>query len=106
MVIVQYPDSITVMIASPGTLGTDGNYSDPSIATYTYACRAETNVSGRKVIGIDGTMKDYAIICYMPRISLKVPTDSSYSLTKADGSIFSGAVKNASNGQLNTRIWL
>ena len=104
--IVQYPDSITVSIASAGTQGSNGNYSDPSITTYTYACRAETNVSGRKVIGIDGTMKDFAYICFMPRISIEVPTDSSYSLTKADGSIFSGAVKNASNGQLNTRIWL
>ena len=106
MVIVQYPDSITVSIASAGTKGADGNYSNPSITTYTYSCRAETNTTGKKMIGIDGTMKDYAIICYMPRISLKVPTDSSYSLTKSDGSIFSGAVKNASNGQLNTRLWL
>jgi hypothetical protein len=103
---VQYPDTIVITVNVPATQGSDGNWITGSSTTYTFSCRAETNSSGRKITGDDGVLVDYNYICYLQQMSTVIPRESSYTLTKLNGGIFSGTIKNQSNGQLNSRLWL
>lgn len=102
----QYPDTIVITVAGTGTQDANGVWTAASATTYTLKCRLETNSAGRKILGDDGVLRDYYFIAYLPKMTTKIPTESVYSLVKADGSVYSGNVKNGSNGQLNSRLWL
>lgn len=134
--IIQYPDTIVISINEPGSTDSDGNWVAGNKVEYTFNCRAETNTSGRRIIGVDGVFIDYTIICYAPIYgfadvlmttdsgdvlttedgepivigelisSLQYAMESSYVLTNRLGMTLSGTVKHSSIGQLNTRIWL
>lgn len=98
----QYPDSIVITIFVAPTKGTGGIYSEGASASFASDCRAEINSMGRKTPGLDGVLLDYAYNCYMPKTSTVIPFGSKFVL---NGTI-EGTVKGASNGQLNSRLWL
>lgn len=103
----QYPDSITITVATAASqdsatrIWTKGSSTD-----HIYDCRAEANSSGRKIAGPDGALMDYAFMVFMAKCPLVIPPDSAYILTSDRFGTIKGRIKNALNGQLNTRIWL
>jgi len=72
---------------------------------YTFRCRAEKNTKGNFIRGVDGAQIDYAFVIFMPRTATNLPIGSEYVLTKGSEE-FRGQIKDANNGQLNSRIWL
>ena len=104
--ITQYPDTIVITVPTQATQDSNGNWIPGADTIYTFSCRVETNSSGRQVMGDDGVLYDYNFICYLPQMSTVIPRETNYVLTKLNGGIFSGKIKNQSNGQLNSRLWL
>lgn len=104
--VTQYPDTIVITINSAATQDADGDWVTGTSTTHTFSCRAEMNTKGLKIAMADGTLHEYGFVCYMPPSGIVLSTDDAYVLTKADGSVYSGSIKNPSNGQLNTRLWL
>lgn len=104
----QYPDNIVITVhPDPVQDESTGEYSavTGSDAVYTLSCRAEMNSYGNKVRGMDGAEYVYSHVVYLPQMDTVIPPDAEYVLTKG-AMTFSGRVINASNGQLNSRIWL
>ena len=102
----QYPDSIAITVYASASQNASGIWTEGATAGYTFDCRAEVNGTGRQIAGDDGTLMDYAFQVYMPATTVVVPRDSDYVLNSLLNGIISGKVKRASNGQLNSRIWL
>lgn len=103
---IQYPDSITVTVSASASQNASGLWTAGATAGYTFDCRAEVNGLGRRIAGDDGTLMDYAFEVYMPAVTTIIPSDSDYILISLLNGIITGKVKRASNGQLNSRIWL
>lgn len=99
---VQYPDTLVVTVNSTPSQGAGGIYTAGGTTTHTLKGRAEANGSGRRLDGPDGSVVNYAYLFFLPRITTVIPAGASYTL---NGTIV-GTVKRASNGQLNSRIWL
>lgn len=102
----QYPDSITVTVAASGAQNASGVWAPGTTANYTFSCRAEVNGAGRKVVGADGTMTDYAFDLFMPVTTVEIPEGSAFTLTALSNGTITGKIKRAANGQLNSRLWL
>jgi hypothetical protein len=103
---IQYPDSIAITVSASATQNASGFWTAGASAEYTFSCRAEMNGVGRKIAGDDGALMDYAFEVYMPQTTTIIPRDSDYVLTSLLNGIITGKVKRASNGQLNSRLWL
>jgi hypothetical protein len=103
---IQYPDSIAITISASASQNASGMWTEGATAGYTFDCRAEVNGTGRRIAGDDGVLMEYAFEVYMPATTTIIPRDSDYVLTSLLNGIISGKVKRASNGQLNSRIWL
>ncbi len=101
----QYPDSIVVTVTAAPT-EVNGVYTAGASTNYTLPCRAEVNGTGKKVLGDDGTLIDYSFDVYLPAMTTVIPRGSTYVLTALNNGTISGDVKRASNGQLNSRLWL
>lgn len=104
---VQYPDSIVITV-NPDPSEVNGVYTAATgaSATYTYSCRAEVNGSGKKIINDDGSQIEYLFDVYMPVVADVIPRGAGYVLTSLNNGVTKGKIKRASNGQLNSRIWL
>lgn len=104
---VQYPDSIVITV-KPDPTEVNGVYTAATGAstTYTFSCRAEVNGSGRKIISDDGSQTDYLFDVYMPITTVVIPRGADYVLTSLNNGVTKGVIKRASNGQLNSRLWL
>lgn len=104
---VQYPDSIVIMV-NPDPIEVNGVYTAATgtPTAYTFSCRAEVNGSGKKIISEDGTQIDYLFDVYMPAMVAVIPRGADYVLTCLNNGVMKGTVKRASNGQLNSRLWL
>lgn len=103
----QYPDSIVITVTTPATQDPDtGIWTAGTSTAYTLECRAEVNGTGRQIAGDDGVLMDYAFQVFLPLMTTVIPAGSDYVLTALSNGIISGKVKRASNGQLNSRIWL
>ena len=102
----QYPDSIAITVYASASQNASGIWTEGATAGYTFDCRAEVNGTGRQIAGDDGTLMDYAFQVYMPATTVIIPRDSDYILNSLLNGIIGGKVKRASNGQLNSRIWL
>ena len=103
---VQYPDSIAITISASASQNASGIWTAGATVGYTFNCRAEMNGTGRQVAGDDGKLIDYAFEVYMPRTTTIIPRDSDFVLSTLVNGVITGKVKRASNGQLNSRIWL
>lgn len=104
--IEQYPDTITVAVESEPTQDpTTGIFTEGSSVTYPLRCRAEKNTIGGFLTGKDGSRIDYGYIAYLPKTDTIIPVGSEYVLTVGLLTV-SGTIKDASNGQLNSRLWL
>jgi hypothetical protein len=100
---VQYPDSIVITVSgTPTQNATTGEWTKGADTVYTLFCRSEVNGTTKKIMGSDGAMIDYMLICYLPLMSAVIPFGSEVVL---NGQI-KGTVKYSCNGQLNSRIWL
>jgi len=103
----QYPDSIVVTVVTAATKDEEsGLYTEGSTTPYTFSCRAEVNGTGRQIPGKDGSLIVYAYTVYMPGTETILPPDSGYTLTSDRFGTVTGKLLRASNGQLNSRIWL
>jgi hypothetical protein len=102
----QYPDSITLSIAASSWQNASGVWTEGASAGYTFDCRAEVNTAGRQITTDDGILVDYAFQVYMPATTTIIARDSDFVLTSLLNGIIKGKVKGASNGQLNSRLWL
>ena len=103
---IQYPDSIVITTAATGWQNASGVWLSGATGTYTLDCRAEVNGAGRKVAGADGALIDYSFQVFMPVMTVVIPPGSDYVLTALTNGTIRGKVKRASNGQLNSRLWL
>jgi len=106
--IEQYPHTIVITVR-PDVIQdpVSGSFSrvTGSDVVYTLECRAETNSRNGKIVGRDGASVDYSFTVYMPQMDTVIPWESDCVLTIGTQSI-NGKVKGASNGQMNSRIWL
>jgi len=102
----QYPDSIVITTAASGSQNASGIWTAGAITNYTFSCRAEVNGTGKKIVGADGMMMDYSFQVFMPLTTVVIPDGSDFVLTALSNGSVSGKVKRASNGQLNSRLWL
>ena len=102
----QYPDSIVITVAASASQNASGIWTAGASAGYTFDCRAESNSAGRQITADDGTLTDYAFTVYMPATTTIIPSDSDFVLTSLLNGVIRGKVKRASNGQLNSRLWL
>jgi hypothetical protein len=102
----QYPDSITVTTSASGSQNASGVWTAGATTDYTFSCRAEVNGTGRKIVGADGMTIDYSFAVFMPVTTVVIPDGSDFVLTALSNGTISGKVKRASNGQLNSRLWL
>lgn len=103
---IRYPDSIAITVTEEPTQNASGYFSAGASAVYTFDCRAEINGAGRKIPGADGALIDFSFEVYMPPTTTIIPRDSDYVLETARNGTVTGKVKRASNGQLNSRLWL
>jgi len=103
---MQYPDNIVLTITTPAYQDANSNWVAGTTSTLTSSCRLEPNGTGRQVMGDDGVLRDYAYTCYLPQMTTVVPSGSTYVATTLNNGVVSGTVKRASNGQLNSRLWL
>lgn len=103
----QYPDIVTItrqpayVQDANGTMNTTGT---PEI--FTSDCRAEKAGKNPVINTVDGQALSYAFIVYMPKTSEIFSFGDEVSVTKADGSVITGTIKDSSNGQFNTRVWV
>jgi hypothetical protein len=102
----QYPDSIVITVSASASQNASGIWSAGATAGYILDCRAEVNSSGRRIVGDDGVLMDYSFQVYMPAMTTIIPSDSDYILSSLLNGVITGKVKRASNGQLNSRLWL
>lgn len=102
----QYPDSIALTVSASASMNASGVWTEGASAGYTFDCRAEANGTGRQIAGDDGVLMDYAFQVFMPATTTIIPRDSDYVLSSLLNGIIAGKVKRASNGQLNSRLWL
>ena len=103
---IQYPDSITVTVSASASQNASGIWTAGATAGYTFDCRAEVNGEGGRITADDGTLIDYSFQVYMPATTTIIPRDSDYILNSLLNGIIKGKIKRASNGQLNSRLWL
>lgn len=103
---VQYPDSIVVTTSASGWQNASGIWTAGATTDYTFDCRAEVNGTGKKIAGIDGGLIDYSFDVFIPVTTVVIPVGSDFVLTALSNGSISGKVKRASNGQLNSRLWL
>ena len=106
--VIQYPDRIRIAVkASPEQDPTTGVFtaSTGMDVVNTYGCRAEKNSAGKQVMGKDGAFMQYSFDVYLPKGNYSIPVGALYVLT-AGGRSYEGEVLDASNGQLNSRLWL
>jgi hypothetical protein len=102
----QYPDSIIVTTAASGSQNASGIWTAGVTTDYTFQCRAEVNGTGKKIVGDDGSMIDFSFAVFMPVTTVVIPDGSDFVLTALSNATIRGKVKRASNGQLNSRLWL
>jgi hypothetical protein len=102
----QYPDSILITTASSGSQNASGIWTAGASGIYTFDCRAEVNGTGKKIVADDGGLIDYSFLVFMHVTSTVIPPGSSFVLSSLSNGTLSGTVKRASNGQLNSRLWL
>jgi hypothetical protein len=102
----QYPDSIVVTTAASASQNASGIWTAGATTNYTFSCRAEVNGTGRKIVGNDGALMDFSFVVFMPVTTVVIPDGSDFVLTALSNGVISGKVKRASNGQLNSRLWL
>jgi len=103
---IQYPDSIVITTVASGSQNASGVWTAGASGTYTFSCRAEVNSAGRKITGDDGALTDYTFQVFMPVTTVVITPGSSFVLTALTNGTIRGKVKRASNGQLNSRLWL
>ena len=104
---IQYPDSIVITVAGTATQNaTTGEWTAGTPTIYTFDCRAEANVAAKKIAGQDGVLIDYVFNCYLPLMSTVIPVGSDFTLNSLSNGVIKGTIKRASNGQLNSRLWL
>jgi hypothetical protein len=103
---VQYPDTIVITTLASASMNASGIFSEGASASYIFDCRAEANGTGRKIPGADGQLVDYAFQIFMPRTTTVIPAGSDYVLATLLNDVSSGKIKRASNGQLNSRLWV
>lgn len=103
----QYPDIIVISPSPEFTQDENGNFSANEAANaFTSECRAEVAGNNPIITGTDGQTISYKWIIYMPKTSESFTVGDGISVTKADGSIYTGSLKQQSNGQLNSRLWV
>ena len=102
----QYPDSITITTYASGSQNASGVWTSGASGTNTFDCRAEVNGTGKKIVGDDGIMIDYSYDLFMPVSTVVIQPGSDFVFASLNNGSISGKVKRASNGQLNSRLWL
>lgn len=103
----QYPDIIVISPKPEFTQDESGNFgAGQTPNAFTSECRAEVAGSNPIITGTDGQTVSYKLIVYMPKTSEFFAFGDEVTVTKADGSIYEGSLKQQSNGQFNSRIWV
>lgn len=102
----QYPDSIALTVTASASQNASGIWTAGGSSGYTFDCRAEVNGTGRQIAGDDGALMDYSFQVFLPVMTVVIPAGSDFVLTALSNGTISGKVKRASNGQLNSRLWL
>jgi hypothetical protein len=102
----QYPHTIIITtVTEPVQDEETGLFEEGTPTVYLFKCRAERNGGAGRIIGADGTEIIYSHSIYLPRMTTVIPVDSGYVLTMGEETM-RGKVKGASNGQMNSRLWV
>ena len=102
----QYPDSIVITTVASGSQNASGVWASGVATNYAFDCRAEVNKAGRKIVSDDGALVDYSFQVFLPVTTVVIPPGSSFVLSALSNGTIRGKIKRASNGQLNSRLWL
>jgi len=103
---IRYPDNIVVITSASASQNASGIWTAGATGAYDLDCRAEVNGTGRKIAGADGALIDYSFQVFLPVMTTVIPPGSDFVLTALSNGTITGKVKRASNGQLNSRLWL
>jgi len=103
---VRYPDNIVVTTSASASQNASGIWTAGATGSYSLDCRAEVNGTGKKIAGVDGVLMDYSFQVFLPVMTTVIPPGSDFVLTALTNGTITGKVKRASNGQLNSRLWL
>lgn len=103
--VVQYPHSITVKWKSQPTKDGNGDWVEGVEQEFSSHCRAEANGEGKTLTGVDGSTVYFSFAVFLPRTEQAIPYSSNAEIT-ISGKVVKGTVKNQSNGQLNSRLWV
>lgn len=105
--VTQYPHSITITPKVDPVQGQSGNFTAPVSGTpVTSMCRVEPAGSNPVLTGADGNVVNYAFVVYMPLQTNQFRYGDAVVITLANQSQFTGFIKQQSNGQFNTRLWV
>jgi len=102
----QYPDSIVITTSASASQNASGIWTAGATGAYTLDCRAEVNGTGKKITGDDGALMDYSFQVFLPVMTTVISPGSDFVLTALTNGTITGKIKRASNGQLNSRLWL
>lgn len=104
---MQYPDHIEILKSPEFIKEANGNFNPGGDGEqFTSQCRAEPAGSNPEIKGADGNHIYYSWVVYMPKISEVFEFGDKATVTKADGSVYTGSVKRQHNGLFNTRLWV
>lgn len=104
--VVQYPHSVTIT-PQADPVQTGGNFAAPVSGTpFTTNCRLEPASKGPVITGPDGNVVNVTFVLYMPPVTNQFRYGDLVTVTLSNGSQQNGFLKQQSNGQLNTRIWV
>lgn len=106
--VLQYPHTITITPKDDPVQGSDGNFVSPSpLPSFTSFCRVEPYSKTEPTISAsDGRVLNYNYVVYMPLTSEVFEFGDEVEITLLDGSMINGYVKQHSNGQFNSRLWV
>ena len=103
---IQYPDNIAITTSASASQNASGVWTSGATGSYSLDCRAEVNSAGKRTTSADGALIDYSFLVFLPVMTTVIPPNSDFVLTALNNGTITGQVKRASNGQLNSRIWL
>lgn len=104
---MQYPDTILISREPTFTFDAEGDGQASGVATtFSGSCRAEVAGSNPILTGSDGKEVKYSWIIYMPKTTERFAYGDKVTVTEPDGGVYVSTLKQQSNGQFNTRLWV
>lgn len=101
-----YPNTISIKWKMQPTQDANGDWVEGVEEVFISPCRAEANGEGKVLTGEDGSSVYFSFAVYLPRTNQVIPYGANVEIKLSSNHVVKGSLKNQSNGQLNTRLWV